>query len=386
MKTVAIIFALFACVAFAQIIPNEYLIQFRDNTPSAIRQSHLTNLSAQFGDVVKVKSHWDIAHFSGYSASIPDGHRALSYLATLSEVKLVEPDQVVYKSQCVEQPTNRGLWGLNRISRRALLQDAPYIYHPDSGEGVLAYVIDTGIYIGHSDFGGRAVWGANFIAGSPNTDENGHGTHVAGTIVGNVYGIAKKATAVGVKVLDRNGSGTLAGVINGLNWVGEQRRSHGRPSTANLSLGASYSAIVNDATDAIVRLGVFTAVAAGNSNANTCNYSPASAPLACSVGATSSSDIRAYFSNWGPCTDVMAPGVDILSAWIGSATASLTISGTSMAAPHVAGVGTALLSFYNDLTPLEVEEWIVTHASKVNLGDLRGSPDLLLYKGCETKN
>jgi len=201
-----------------------------------------------------------------------------------------------------------------------------------------------------------------------------------------LYGIAKKATAVAVKVLDRNGSGTLAGVINGLNWVGEQRKAHQRPSTANLSLGASYSAIVNDATDAIVRLGVFTAVAAGNSNANTCNYSPASAALACSVGATSSSDIRAYFSNWGVCTDVMAPGVDILSAWIGSATASLTISGTSMAAPHVAGVGTALLSFYNDLTPLEVEEWIVTHASKVNLGDLRGSPDLLLYKGCETKS
>jgi len=167
-----------------------------------------------------------------------------------------------------------------------------------------------------------------------------------------------------------------------MEYVAAQRTAHGKRSTANLSLGAGYSVLVNQAADALVTAGVFTAVAAGNSNANAATFSPASAPLATCVGATSSSDIRAYFSNWGTTVDIMAPGVDILSAWIGSPTASISISGTSMASPHVAGVGTSLLSLYPDLSPRQIHQWIVEKASQPNLGDLRQSPDRLLYKGC----
>eukprot|EP01088_Endostelium_zonatum_P010306 TRINITY_DN236_c0_g1_i1.p1 TRINITY_DN236_c0_g1~~TRINITY_DN236_c0_g1_i1.p1 ORF type:complete len:390 (+),score=90.98 TRINITY_DN236_c0_g1_i1:35-1204(+) len=377
--TVVLLVALFVCAITAQIIPNEYLIKFRDNTPKDVRRYHALNVTQKANGALKINGQWEIEHFSGYHASIPDGHFILSHLRQLPEVEIIEPNQHVHKAECIEQPTNKGLWGLNRISRAGILENAPYIYQANEGEGVLAYIIDTGIYLEHDDFEGRAVWGENFID-KINTDQNGHGTHVAGTIGGTQYGVAKKSTLVAVKVLDKNGSGTLGAVIDGINFVAIH--SKGRRATANLSLGASFSAVVNAATEALVKSGVFAAVAAGNSNANANNYSPASAPLATCVGATSSSDIRAYFSNWGPRVDIMAPGVDILSAWIGSPSASLAISGTSMASPHVAGVATSLLSLNPHLTPLEVHNWIVSHASHPSIGDLRNSPDSLLFKGC----
>jgi len=380
--TLVIVVALFVCAITAQIIPNEYIIKFKDNTPKDVRKYHAMNITEKAKGDAEIHRHWEIEHFSGYHASIPDGHFILSYIRSLPEVDIVEPNQKVYKTAtCLEQPTNKGLWGLNRISRTGILENAPFIYSPVEGEGVFAYVIDTGIYIEHEDFEGRAVWGANFID-KIDTDQNGHGTHVAGTIGGALYGVAKKSTLVAVKVLDRNGSGTLAAVITGIEWVAAQRKSHNKPSTANLSLGAGFSSTVNAAADALVLAGVFTAVAAGNSNANASNYSPASAPLVTCVGATSSSDIRAYFSNWGFRVDIMAPGVDILSAWIGSPSASLAISGTSMASPHVAGVGTSLLSLYPHYSPRQIEDWIKEFASKPNIGDLRQSPDRLLFKGC----
>jgi len=247
---------------------------------------------------------------------------------------------------------------------------------------VNAYIVDTGVLPTHTQFGGRATMGANFITNEQSIDLNGHGTHCAGTVAGQTYGVAKKSTVIGVKVLDRNGSGSTANVISGYNWVAGQRRSNQKPCTVNVSLGGSYDATENNAVDALVDTGCFVAVAAGNSNRDACNYSPASAPKAYCVGATDSSDIRAYFSNFGRCVNVMAPGVNVLSAYIGSNTASATLSGTSMAAPHVCGVATSYLSTNPSATPAQVGTWMNNRAVKDVLTDVNGSPNALLHQGC----
>jgi len=227
------------------------------------------------------------------------------------------------------------------------------------------------------------LFGEITLLGEKNTDENGHGTHCAGTIGGKTYGVAKQATLIAVKVLDKSGSGTLSAVINGINWVATDYVKGGKKSsTANLSLGAAYSATVNSAVDNLVLAGVFVAVAAGNENQDACKVSPASAKLSVSVGATSRSDIRAYFSNWGNCVDIMAPGVDIKSDWIGNPDATLTISGTSMASPHVAGVASSIFSVFPNFTAQQVKDYIIENGNTIVLGDLRGSPNLLLYQGC----
>jgi len=247
---------------------------------------------------------------------------------------------------------------------------------------VKAYIIDTGILLTHTQFSGRAIEGRNFIPNEAFTDLNGHGTHVAGTVGGNTYGIARKSTLVSVKCLDRNGSGTLAGVIDAVNWVASERRREQKACTANLSLGSSYSLAVNNACDALVEAGCFVAVAAGNSNRDACQYSPASAPRCTSVAAMDSSDIRAYFSIFGKCTDLFAPGVNVLSAYIGSTTATATLSGTSMAAPHVCGVATNYLGFNPDANPKAVEDWMVQRGVKNQITDDAGSPNVLLHQGC----
>ena len=253
-------------------------------------------------------------------------------------------------------------WGLARISHRDSLSFGnfnKYLYSEDGGEGVDAYVIDTGTNTEHVDFEGRAHWGTTIPANDEDADGNGHGTHCSGTIGGKKYGVAKKAKIYAVKVLKSNGSGTMSDVVKGVEWaalshadkVEMAKKGKGKKgfkgSVANMSLGGGKSVTLDLAVNAAVDAGLHFAVAAGNENADSCNYSPAAAEKAVTVGASTLADERAYFSNFGKCNDIFAPGLNILSTWTGSKYATNTISGTSMASPHIAG----LLAYFLSLQP-----------------------------------
>lgn len=253
-------------------------------------------------------------------------------------------------------------WGLARISHRHHLSLGTfnkYVYTHEGGEGVDAYIIDTGTNIDHVDFEGRAAWGKTIPADDEDADGNGHGTHCSGTVAGKRYGVAKKANVYAVKVLKSNGSGTMSDVVKGVEWaalshakkVEEAKKGKGKKgfkgSVANMSLGGGRSITLNRAVNAAVDIGLHFAVAAGNDNADSCNYSPAGAEKAVTVGASTLRDSRAYFSNYGKCNDIFAPGLNIRSTWIGSKYAVNTISGTSMASPHIAG----LLAYFLSLQP-----------------------------------
>ena len=249
-------------------------------------------------------------------------------------------------------------WGLARISHRDSLTFGTYnkyLYASDGGEGVDVYVIDTGTNVKHVDFEGRATWGKTIPQGDEDLDGNGHGTHCSGTVAGKKYGVAKKANVYAVKVLRSNGSGSMSDVVKGVEYAAEshsqkvEKAKKGKAkgfkgSTANMSLGGGKSTILDLAVNAAVDAGIHFAVAAGNDNADSCRYSPAAAEKAVTVGASTLADERAYFSNFGKCNDIFAPGLNILSTWIGSDIATNVISGTSMASPHIAGLLAYLLS------------------------------------------
>ncbi|KAI8867459.1 putative serine proteinase, precursor [Ramicandelaber brevisporus] len=316
---------------------------------------------------------------NGYAATLTQ--EALTELRNLPEVKLVEEDGIV----TTNDQQNDAPWGLGRISSRdRVANPSTYFYDGVAGAGVKVFVIDTGIRISHQDFGGRASWGANFVSDGQDSDQKGHGTHVAGTIAGRTYGVAKNAEVVAVKVLNAKGSGTNSGVITGINWVIQQHNSGngGRKGTViNMSLGGGKSDIVNSATEAAVGAGVHVAVAAGNSATDACNKSPASAKGVLSVAASDVNDNLADFSNYGSCTNVIAPGVDVLSAWFTSDTATNTISGTSMATPGVAGVAAYFLSLSStSMTPAALIQKIQSSATQGAISNVsNGTPNLLLY-------
>jgi subtilisin family serine protease len=300
---------------------------------------------------------------------------AVALLAADPRVTRVEADQVMTAIATQTGAT----WGLDRVDQRPLPLDGSYSYATD-GTGVTVYIIDTGINFGHSDFGGRAVKGIDAVtSGGSAADCNGHGTHVSGTVGGTTYGLAKNVSLVAVRVLDCGGSGTVSGVVAGIDWVTANKAL---PAAANMSLGGGYSATLNDAVARSVAAGVTYAIAAGNSGANACNYSPASEPSAITVGATASNDAFASWSNRGSCVDVNAPGVGITSDWIGSTSATNTISGTSMAAPHVAGAAALYLAANPGATPAQVTTAITSNAtSGVILSLPSGTVNLLLYTG-----
>ena len=292
-------------------------------------------------------------------------------LAADPAVAYVEQDRVISLEATQTNPP----WGLDRIDQRNRPLNGTYTY-PTTASNVRVYVLDTGIRISHSQFGGRATWGANF-AGGQNTDCNGHGTHVAGTVGGSTYGVAKQVRLVAVKVLNCAGSGTLSGVVAGINWVTSNAV---RPAVANMSLGGGASSSIDNAVANSVASGVTYVVAAGNSSANACNTSPARAPSAITVGATGTNDARASFSNFGSCLDIFAPGVSIPSAWYTSNTATRTASGTSMASPHVAGAAALVLSANPSWSPSQVTNFLVSNATTgvvSNAGS--GSPNRLLF-------
>jgi cerevisin len=258
--------------------------------------------------------------------------------------------------------------GLARISHREKLRFGTfnkYEFDSQGGEGVNVYVIDTGIHINHSEFGDRASWGKTIPLNDVDEDNNGHGTHCAGTIASRKYGVAKGANVIAVKVLGSNGSGSMSDVIAGVVFAAEDAaekaklaaaevkatgKTKHKGSVANMSLGGGKSNALDQAVNGAVTTGLHFAVAAGNDNRDACSYSPAAAEKAVTVGASTLGDERAYFSNYGPCVDVFAPGLNILSTWIGSEHAVNTISGTSMASPHTAGLLAYLLSIYPSTT------------------------------------
>ena len=244
-------------------------------------------------------------------------------------------------------------WGLDRADQRALPLDG-LITRAGAGAGVSAYVIDTGVYAAHSEFTGRVATGYSAISdGRGSSDCHGHGTHVAGTVAGANYGFAVDANIVPVRVLDCYGSGSTAGVVAGINWMINHHLA-GVPAVANMSLGGSYDLAINDAVTRAVADGITMVVASGNESTDACTKSPASAPAAITVGATSNNDSRAYYSNVGACVDIFAPGSSITSASISGNTATALMSGTSMASPHVAGVAALILGNARSLTPAQV--------------------------------
>ena len=276
--------------------------------------------------------------------------------------------------------TNPPSWGLDRIDQKNLPLNSSYTYPDSAGQGVTAYVIDTGVRITHSDFGGRASYGYDAID-NDNTaqDGHGHGTHVAGTVAGNAYGVAKKAKVVGVRVLNNSGQGTTAQVVAGIDWVAQNAV---KPAVANMSLGGGADTALDTAVRNAIASGVTFAVAAGNESTNASTRSPARVTEAITVGATTSSDAKASYSNYGSVLDLFAPGSSITSAWNSSDSATNTISGTSMATPHVAGAAALYLADNPSSTPAQVASALTSAATTgVVTSPGTGSPNRLLYVG-----
>ncbi len=319
--------------------------------------------------VAGVSPRFEYTIVNGFAASLNKGQ--LTALRQNADVEYVEEDQIVQADYTQSSAT----WGIDRIDQRALPLSGTYNY-TSTASTVYAYIIDTGILTSHTQFGGRATNVFDAFGGN-GQDCNGHGTHVAGTVGGSTYGVAKGVKLRGLRVLDCNGSGSNSGVIAGMDWVKNNRTN---PAIANMSLGGGYSSTTNTAANNLANSGVFLAVAAGNSNANACNYSPASATYATTVGATDRNDYRASYSNYGSCVDVYAPGSSITSAWSNGGTN--TISGTSMASPHVAGVGALYKATYGNAASSTIDSWIKNNASSGYVkSNPTGTVNKLLWKG-----
>jgi subtilisin family serine protease len=305
---------------------------------------------------------------NGFSAALNEGQ--LNALRHLPGVEYVEQDGRA-EAWTTQSPVT---WGLDRIDQRSLPLSNSYTYN-STGAGVYAYVIDTGLQADHPQFGSRArnVYDA---FGGTGADCNGHGTHVAGTIGSTTYGVAKSAQLRGLRVLDCNGSGSTSGIIAAVDWV---RTNRVNPAVANLSLGGGLNTTLNTAVTNLSNSGVFVAVAAGNSNSDACNYSPASATAVFTTASSESSDAKRSSSNWGSCVDGYAPGGSITSTWINSGTN--TISGSSMASPHVAGVAALYKATYGNVSSSTIDTWIKNNATaNVITGNVTGTPNRLLYK------
>ncbi|MFE3599833.1 S8 family peptidase [Streptomyces sp. NPDC059142] len=359
----------------AQAVPGQYIVSLKPtfSPSSVVRQLRVSPL------------HTYETVFPGFAARLSASE--LDLVRRFPAVAAVEENAVVTASSGGSATTRAGAlagrqarvpalsWGLDRIDQRNLPLDGQYDVK-GTGKGVTAYIVDSGIETAHSEFGGRASVGFDSVGDGRNgQDCNSHGTHVAGTVGGSDYGVAREASLVSVRVLGCDGSGTWAGVIAGFDWVAKNAE---QPAVMNASIGGSRSTAVNAAVNSVADSGVPPVVAAGNENQNACNVSPASASKVITVGATDREDRQATFSNWGPCLKLYGPGVDIVSARLGGGYKSL--SGTSMASPHVAGVAALLKEKYPTASPSAVSTWLVEESDKDLVTSIgAGSPNRLLY-------
>jgi len=350
----------------------DYIVVLKDTTaaPAAVAREHGKRYGAS---VTQVYGH----ALKGYAARLDAAE--LSAVRADRAVDYVVPDGIA----TIDATQPGATWGLDRIDQHKLPLSGTFSY-ANTGAGVTAYVIDTGIRVTHSEFGGRASSGWDFVDNDADaTDCNGHGTHVAGTIGGSTYGVAKGVSLVAVRVLDCTGSGLWSWIIAGIDYVTAQHQT-GQPAVANMSLGGGANIALDQAVRNSIADGVSYAVAAGNANANACTFSPARVGEAMTSGASTSTDAKASFSNWGSCMDWFAPGQDITSAWNTSDSATNTISGTSMASPHTAGVAALYLQSFPTATPAAVQKALGSAATRRVISGLHrllnpGTPNLLLF-------
>jgi subtilisin family serine protease len=351
-------------------IPNQYIVVLKNSVADV--DSEAIRLARDFGGDREGGQTYHSA-IKGFSIRMPE-QQALR-LANDPRVDFVEEDGVVHLDTTQPNAT----WGLDRIDQRNLPLDTFYNYNA-TGSGVKAYIIDTGIRATHTQIAGRVISGFTAINdGLGTNDGNGHGTHVSGTVGGATYGVAKNVTLVAVRVLDSSGSGTNSGVISGVDFVTSDHQA-GQPAVANMSLGGGLSSALDTAVSNSIADGVTYAIAAGNSNADACTTSPADVSTAITVGATTITDARASFSNFGTCLDIFAPGNNITSSWNTSDTATNTISGTSMATPHVTGVAALYLETNPSASPATVAAAIINNSTPNKVTSAgTGSPNRLLY-------
>ncbi|RYP32389.1 hypothetical protein DL767_005254 [Monosporascus sp. MG133] len=362
--------------AVSEKIPGEWIVVLKpDASADAVRSSILTARGT------KHKATYALGSFRGFKLSAADDQ--IAAIAKLAEVAYIEPDQVIRTSALKTQ--RNATWGLARLSSREP-GAADYVYDDSAGEGTYAYVIDSGIYTAHPDFEGRASFGATFADDEDESDRNGHGTHVAGTIGSATYGVAKKTELIAVKVLGEGGTGNLSNIIEGLDWVVNDAISKGRigKSVVNISLGAPrLGNSLNEAAAAAVAAGLFLSVAAGNSGWPATLYTPASEPTVCTVGAADDTDAETEWSNYGGPVDVLAPGANITSTWIDGG--AKVLSGTSMAAPHVAGLAAYLLALEGEQDPVALCEFIKELATRDVVKNARSNA-ILAFNGASLRN